>query len=65
MYDLKGNFIKSFKSAAEAARELNTNRTHITACCKKRQKKCRPVSVDLYLIFLSIYSTLTKTKIIV
>lgn len=40
MYDLKGNFIKSFESAAAAARELNTDRTHITACCKKRQKTC-------------------------
>lgn len=33
-YDLLGNFIKEYPSAAEAARCLNIDRTHITKACK-------------------------------
>lgn len=33
-YDTKGNFICEYSSAAEAARILGFDRTHITRCCK-------------------------------
>jgi hypothetical protein len=37
-YDLKGNFIKSWKSAAEAAKELKLKKaSNITSCCKRRK----------------------------
>ena len=41
MYSLEGNYIKTFESASEAAREVGADRTNITACCKKRQKSCK------------------------
>lgn len=37
-YDLLGNFIKEYDSAAEAARQVGTDRTHITHACKKHWK---------------------------
>ena len=33
-YDLKGNFIKEWKSQSEASRQLKINSTHICRCCK-------------------------------
>lgn len=33
-YDMNGKYIKSFKSAADAAREVNCHRTQITYVCK-------------------------------
>lgn len=39
-YDLKGNFLNTFKSAAEAGRSLNNKATnsHIVACCNGKRK---------------------------
>ena len=37
-YDLLGNFIKEYDSAAEAARQVGTDRTRITHACKKHGK---------------------------
>ena len=34
-FDLKGNFIKKWKSATDAAKELNINRIKIITACKK------------------------------
>lgn len=39
-YDLLGNFIREYASAAEAARYLNTDRTYITRACKHDYKAC-------------------------
>lgn len=41
MYSMSGEFIKTFNSASDAAKEVGSNRTNITACCKKRQKSCK------------------------
>lgn len=41
MYTLEGEYIKTFESASDAAREVGADRTNITACCKKRQKSCK------------------------
>ena len=41
MYSMDGEYIKSFNSASDAAREVGSDRTNITACCKKRQKSCK------------------------
>lgn len=38
-YDLEGNFIKSWKNALQASKELNINAGNITSCCKRRYKK--------------------------
>ena len=38
MYDLQGNFIKSFESAAAAALYAKTHATSILECCKGRRK---------------------------
>ena len=37
-YDRKGNFIKEWKSAAEAQRCLKINRSHIGECCLSKRK---------------------------
>lgn len=37
-YTLKGEFIKSFKSTAEAERTLNKNSNKISQCCTKKRK---------------------------
>lgn len=39
-YDLKGNFIKSWKSAMEAARSLEIGNSEINKCCRKERKSC-------------------------
>ena len=41
MYSMDGKYIKSFDSVTDAAREVGSDRTNITACCKKRQKSCK------------------------
>jgi hypothetical protein len=38
MYDLQGNFIKSFESAAAASLYAKTHSTSILECCKGRRK---------------------------
>lgn len=38
MFDLVGNFIKSFDSMADAARYVHGNRTNICACCNNKAK---------------------------
>lgn len=38
-YDLKDNYIKSWKSASEAGRVLNIRANKISACCNKRRNK--------------------------
>jgi group I intron endonuclease len=37
-YDLKGNFIRNWKSAAEVQQKLNINQSHIRECCLKKRK---------------------------
>ena len=37
-YDLDGNYIRSFGSCEEAARNLNKKRTHISACARGERK---------------------------
>lgn len=37
-YDLKNNFIREWKSATEAGKELNIGNSDITSVCKNRQK---------------------------
>lgn len=39
-YDLDGNFIKSWKSAIEAARKLEIGNSEINKCCKNQRKSC-------------------------
>ena len=34
-FDKQGNFIKEWKSAAEAGKQLNINYTHISSCVRK------------------------------
>lgn len=36
-YDLKGNYIQSFKSAAEAARFVDRDKTQISQCCRNKK----------------------------
>lgn len=37
MLDMDGNYIKTFKSAKDAAQEINTYPTNITKCCKGKK----------------------------
>lgn len=37
-YDLNGNFIKEFPSAAEVERQLNISTQNVTACCRGEYK---------------------------
>ena len=37
-YDLKGMPIKEFRSASDAAKELNLSQPHITKCCQKKRR---------------------------
>lgn len=37
-FDLKGNFIKEYKSVSDASRETNTSASNIVKCCKKHPK---------------------------
>lgn len=39
-YDLNMNFIKEFKGASEAERELNLNQANITSCCQGKRNHC-------------------------
>ena len=38
-YDLKGNFIKEWKSGSEASRQLNVFQSNISACCRGLRKQ--------------------------
>lgn len=38
--DLQNNFIREWDSATTAAKELNINRQHITACCRGKRNQC-------------------------
>ena len=38
-YDLKGNFIKEWKSGSEASRQLNIGQANISACCRGLRKQ--------------------------
>lgn len=40
MFDLKGNYIKTFSTIKEAAKEIKVADTHISDCCKGKHKKC-------------------------
>ena len=40
-YDLFGNYIKTFDSIADAAKEIGSNTTNISAVCKGRRKSCK------------------------
>lgn len=39
MYDLNGNYIKTYNSIIEASEENNLNHANITSCCKGRLNK--------------------------
>lgn len=39
-YTLDGIFIKEWKSATQATKELNINGSHISSCCKGKRKTC-------------------------
>jgi len=39
-YDLKGNFIKKWRSIKEAGEELEVNKGHISSCARGRRKTC-------------------------
>lgn len=38
MYDLNGDYLRSFNSAGEASNHFNCSRSHIVECCKKQLK---------------------------
>ena len=38
MYDLNGNYIKTFNSIIEASKEVNIYKSNISACCKRKLK---------------------------
>ena len=40
-YDLFGNYIQTFNSIADAAREIGSNTTNISAVCKGRRNSCK------------------------
>ena len=40
MLDMDGNYIKTFKSAKEAAQEIGSSSSHITKCCKGKKGSC-------------------------
>ncbi len=40
IYDINGNFICEYESVAEAARQLNVNRTDLSDCLNGRQQSC-------------------------
>lgn len=40
-YDLFGNYIKTFDSISDAAREIDSNTSNISAVCKGRRKSCK------------------------
>ena len=40
MLDMDGNYIKTFKSAKEAAQEVSSSPSNITKCCKGKKGSC-------------------------
>ena len=66
-YTLEGDLIKRFYSAAEAAREVKTNRSFITSCCKGQHRQGKGYiwrydpDYDIEEFFQDLYSDGRKT----